>query len=92
MVPFYIDLYDNYNQYDSLLPLHRFNNDPISNVPLSIILDYALGPKAFYYVYLSMLSYIGTYYSGVDYMTFTAPYSSFMPSVSMMDYDYIHEF
>lgn len=71
--PFFIDLYEDYNQHTSLGL--AYNDDPISNVALSAILSLAIGPKLFSYVYYYLASFIGTYFTGSEYTTFVAPYS-----------------
>lgn len=72
--PFFVDLWDNYNQhmYDN-----DYNDDPIFRVPLSILVNLSLGPTSFSSVLSSLASYIGSYFSYSDYQTFIAPYSIF---------------
>lgn len=72
--PFYIDLYDDYNQ--KLYLGSAYNNDPISNLALSAILSLSLGPQEFRNVYYPLAAYIGSAFTGSEYTAFVEPYSS----------------
>lgn len=73
--PFYVDLFDDYNQnnYSSI-----YNQDTISNVPISVILDLSLEETSFASVNSSFSSYVGTYFTSTQYSQFIAPYSIFL--------------
>ena len=75
--PLFIDLYDDYNQRDSLGSY--CNLDTVTDVPVSVVLNFALGPTSFSNVYYPLASLIGTYYTGVEYSAFIAPYGLFLP-------------
>jgi len=71
--PFFIDLFDNYNQHTSLGT--SYNDDPISGMSIMAILNLALGPQSFSSVYYPLAAYIGTFFTGSEYMTFVNPYT-----------------
>ena len=73
--PLYVDLFDNFNQKDSLGV--QYNKDAISNVPISAILGASLGFISFQDVEDQLYDYVGTYYSMINYEDFIEPYSSF---------------
>ena len=73
--PFYIDLYDDFNQY-YFLP--DAMNDPISGVPVSIIIDSSLGHTSFQTVLSYLSTYVGQYYTSSEFSTLTTPYSCFL--------------
>lgn len=75
--PFYIDLYDNYNQslyYSS----PNVVNDEISNVPVSIILSLVFEHSTFSTVYNQLASYINQWFTLTEYNDFATPYSIFL--------------
>ena len=71
--PFYVDLFDDYNQHTYLNS--GYNDDPISDVAISAIVYLGIGPKTFPAVYYTLSSFIGTYFTGSQYMTFVSPYT-----------------
>ncbi len=75
--PIFIDLFDNYNQHTySGSP---YNEDVISNVPITFILSASLGPLQFQSVYNTLISGVGVLYSADDFSSFISPYSLFLP-------------
>ncbi len=73
--PFYIDLYDNYNQ--NLYYLNA-NVDTVSSVPVSALLNMSFGHTTFQSVYNELSTYIGQYFTASEFNTFTSPYSIFL--------------
>lgn len=74
--PFYVDLYDNYNQ-SIYYPYLDVVNDSISAVPVSIILNLALGYTSFSTVCNQLASYTNIYFNTTQYSSFVTPYSIF---------------
>lgn len=73
--PFYIDLFDNYNQHTYST---NYNDDPISGVPIPFIVSSALGPQNFQAVYNILESGIGLYYTADEFSRFIASYNHFL--------------
>ena len=73
--PIFVDLVDDYNQH---IPYDDCNDDPISGVPVSFIIDCALGPTTLQSVYDNLLLGVGVYYTAADFSTFFSPYLSFL--------------
>ena len=73
--PFYIDLYDDYNQ--NLYYLNA-NVDTVSSVPVSALLNMSFGHTTFQSVYNELSTYIGQYFTASEFNTFTSPYSIFL--------------
>ena len=72
--PLYIDLFDETNQS---LYYSGTVNDTISGVPVSVILNSALGHTSFQSVFSYLSSFIGQYYTATEYSSLTTPYSIF---------------
>lgn len=70
--PVFIDLIDNYNQYYELGA--QYNNDPISAVPLNVVINMAMQNDNWSSLKAALSGKIGQYYTLGDYNTFVSPY------------------
>ncbi len=69
--PFYVDLYDSYNQsiYMDFLP-----NDPIQGVPALIVDDFAISHTSKHQTLNALVDYVGIYYTPEQMNTFLSNY------------------
>lgn len=74
--PFFIDLYDDYNQ--NVLLGSTYNDDTIAYVPVPTIINFALSTTSFQNIYYPLAAYIGQYFTGAQYSAFVAPYNVFL--------------
>lgn len=70
--PVFIDLIDNYNQYYELGA--QYNNDPISAVPLNVVINMSMQNDNWSSLKAALSGKIGQYYTLGDYNTFVSPY------------------
>ena len=76
--PFYIDLYDNYNQLSYYYPSYDVVNDSITDVPVTVILGLAFGHTSFTTVCSQLATYINQYFSYSQHASFIPSYSIFL--------------
>lgn len=72
--PILIDLMDTYNQATSST---AYNNDPISSVPISAIIDFGITYKTWEEYRDALEDYVGGYYSSTRFDNYIAPYDYF---------------
>lgn len=75
--PLFIDLMDDYNQYEEKYPIHTYNNDPISGMPFMAITNIAVQNNNWESVKSALSNKVGFYFTLSDYNTFIAPYNTY---------------
>ncbi len=78
--PLFIDLMDDYNQYEERPPIHTYNNDQISDMPFMAITNIAVQNNNWDSVKNALLSKVGIYFTFSEYNTYIAPYNTYFSS------------
>lgn len=78
--PLFVDLSDDYNQYTTYT---LYNSDPISKVPVSVIMEIANEPLTWADCRSKIQSYVGVYYTSAQFNTFIAPYDYWFKYINL---------